>query len=407
MYIKSLLDTDLYKMSMQKAVLQHYTEVWVTYKFTNRNLNMKFNGAAYNAIVENIKAMADLALTKDEYAFLEDYKFLDISYLEYLRNYRFKPEQVTVKFLDGDLSLDIYGPWHETILWEVPLMAIISEAYFEHVDNRGWKNNKPTCADGGVRQRTWQEAYAEGVVDKAKSLAMMPDKFTDFGTRRRRSYEVQNLVVKTFKESGVPNFFGTSIVHLAMKYGVRAIGTQAHEWIMGISALESLRYANKFALQKWQETYKGSLGYALTDTFGTDAFFRDFSPELARVYDGVRHDSGCPFSFADRVIEKYEKLDIDPKTKLIVFSDGLNVEKALAISKYCAGKVRCSFGIGTHITNDFGSYNSPALNMVIKLYDVNGIPVVKLSDSPSKATGDKDALRVALWTFMHKSLDSK
>ena len=401
-YIKSLLDSDLYKFSMQNAVLQHYPDAWVTYKFTNRNTFMKFNGAAYNAIIGNIKAMADLALTVNEFLYLKDYKFLNVGYLEYLRNYRFKPEQVKVKFLDGDLDIEIYGPWHETILWEVPLMAIISEAYFEHVDNRGWNCNKPTCTTDGMRQRTWQEAYAEGVLDKAKNLAMMADKFTDFGTRRRRSYETQDIVVKTFKESGVPNFFGTSNVHLAMKYGVKAIGTMAHEWIMGVSALESLRYANKFALQKWQETYQG---YALTDTFGTEAFFRDFSGSLARGYDGVRHDSGCPFTFADRVIKHYESLCLDPTTKLIVFSDGLDVEKALAISKHCAGRIRCSFGIGTHFSNDF--QNSKPLNMVIKLYDVNSIPVVKLSDSPSKATGDKDALRVAMWTFNHKPLDVK
>jgi len=401
-YIKSLLDNDLYKITMQKAVLQHYPDAWVTYKFTNRNLNMKFNGAAYNAIVENIKAMADLALTVNEFLYLKDYKFLDVGYLEYLRNYRFKPEQVTVKFLDGDLDIEIYGPWVETILWEVPLMAIISEAYFEHVDTEWSHIGYHTPRGTG---RIWQEMYDYKTLDKAIQLKNMNDKFTDFGTRRRRSYETQDIVVKTFKESGVPNFFGTSNVHLAMKYGVRAVGTFAHELVMGVSALDGLRYANKFALQKWQETYQGSLGYALTDTFGTDAFFRDFNQLLARVYDGVRHDSGCPFTFADRIIDHYNKLGIDPTTKLIVFSDGLDVEKALAISKHCAGRVRCSFGVGTFLTNDFP--NSKPLNMVIKLYDVNGIPVVKLSDSPSKATGDKDALRVALWTFNHKPLDAK
>ena len=301
------------------------------------------------------------------------------------------------------MDIEIYGPWCETIFFEVPLLAIISEAYFEHVDNHGWKNNKPTCEGGSFRQRTWQEAYAEGVINKAKNLAMMADKFTDFGTRRRRSYETHDIVIKTFKESGVPNFFGTSNVHLAHKHGLRAIGTFAHQWVMGISALESLRYANKFALEKWQETYKGSLGYALTDTFGTDAFFRDFNQHFARVYDGLRHDSGCPFTFANKAIAHYNKLDIDPTTKLLIFSDGLDVEKALAISKHCAGRVRCSFGIGTSFSNSVE--NSKPLNIVIKLYDVNGVPVVKLSDSPGKATGDKDALRVAKWTFMNCGLD--
>jgi nicotinate phosphoribosyltransferase len=402
-YIKSLIDSDLYKFTMQEAVLEHYPHTNVTYKFTNRNTTMKFNGAAYNAIVASIKAMGDLQLTDDELNFMQhSCRFLGLTYLNYLRNYRFKPEQVTVKFLDGDLDISIAGPWHETILWEVPLMAIISEAYFDFVDTQ-WKLGGHRCDLGGCRKVTWQEDYSSKAKEKTEALTKMNDKFTDFGTRRRRSYEVQDLVVKTFKESGVANFFGTSNVHFAHKYNLRPIGTMAHEWIMGVSALESLRYANKFALTKWQETYQGSLGYALTDTFGTEAFFADFNQNIARLYDGVRHDSGCPFTFADKVVAHYEKLGIDPTTKLIVFSDSLDVEKALAISGHCHGRIRCSFGIGTHFTNDFK--NSKALNMVIKLRDVEGIPVVKLSDDFKKATGDADAIRVALWTFFKKPLD--
>jgi nicotinate phosphoribosyltransferase len=358
---------------------------------------MKFNGAAYNAIIENINALSTLTLTESEFEFLKGYKFLGVSYLEYLRNYRFNPTQVTVKFLDGDLDIEIYGPWHETILWEVPLMAIISEAYFEHVDN-DWKFTGFSSGNG----ETWVNKQYNKTIAKANKLTEMSDKFTDFGTRRRRSYDVQDLVVKAFKESKVPNFFGTSNVHFAHKYGLKAIGTMAHEWIMGVSALESLRYANRFALQKWQEVYGGSLGYALTDTFGTDAFFRDFDTSLARLYDGVRHDSGCPFTFADKVIKHYETIGIDPTTKLIVFSDSLDVEKAIAISRHCKHRIRCSFGIGTNFTNDFS--DSKPLNMVIKLRDVDGIPVVKLSDDHKKATGDKDALKVALWTFMKQPL---
>jgi nicotinate phosphoribosyltransferase len=393
MYIKSLIDNDIYKNYMQAAVLEHYPHINVTYKFTNRNTTMKFNGAAYNAIVNSIKAMGSLVITDDELSFMQhSCRFLSLSYLHYLRNYRFKPEQVSVKFLDGDLDITISGPWHETILWEVPLMAIISEAYFEHVDT-AWRKNG------------WQEEQGRLANNKALELSKMNDKFTDFGTRRRRSYEVQDIVINSFKNSIVHNFFGTSNVHFAHKYNLRPVGTMAHEWIMGVSALEGLRYANRFALQKWQEVYGGSLGYALTDTFGTDAFFRDFGPGLARLYDGVRHDSSCPFTFADKVVAHYEKLGIDPTTKLIVFSDSLDVDKALAISKYCAGRIRCSFGIGTSFSNSFE--NSKPLNMVIKLRDVEGIPVVKLSDDFKKATGDADAIRVALWTFKNKPLDEK
>jgi nicotinate phosphoribosyltransferase len=362
---------------------------------------MKFNGAAYNAIIDNIRHLATLKLTDSEYKFLENYKFLKVSYLKYLQNYTFKPEQVQVKFLDGDLDIKITGPWHETILWEVPLMAIISEAYFDHVDT-DWKNGVLRLEGPG--SMGWKESQYNLAIEKATKLAQMSDKFTDFGTRRRRSYEVQDLVVQAFKDSKNPNFFGTSNVHFAHKYGLRAIGTMAHEWIMGVSALESLRYANKYALMKWIDTYEGNLGYALTDTFGTEAFFKDFDGNLGRLYDGVRHDSGCPFTFADKVIAHYEKIGIDPATKLIVFSDSLNVEKAIAISRHCDKRIRCSFGIGTYFTNDFGNTSKP-LNMVIKLNTVEDIPVVKLSDDVKKATGDKDAVRVALWTFNKQPLD--
>jgi len=386
-YIKSILDTDLYKITMQNAILQLYPTTHVTYKFINRNTNMKFNGSSYNDIVTNIKEMENLVLTDEELNFLQDYKFLPIYYLHYLKNYRFKASQVSVKLIDGDLDISISGLWHETVLWEVPLMAIISESYFNNVDTN-WK------------REDWEADQEYLAKEKGKYLSRMKDKFTDFGTRRRRSFEVQNIVVKELKN--FDNFFGTSNMFLAMKHNLRAIGTVAHEFVQGISALEGLRYANKFALHKWQEIYNGSLGYALTDTFGTDAFFRDFDGSLSREYDGIRHDSGCPFSFTDKAIEHYKTMSIDPITKLIIFSDGLDCEKALAISNYCKGRIRCSFGIGTHLTNNF---DSKPLNIVIKLNSVNGIPVVKLSDSPSKAIGDKDALRVAMWTFFNKPLD--
>jgi nicotinate phosphoribosyltransferase len=389
-YIKSLLDTDFYSLTVQNAILDHYPNTPVTYRFTNRDTKMKFSGEAYNRIIDNIKALADLRLTDDEYNFLQGYKFLKKPYLEYLRNFKFNPEQVKVQFLDGDLDITVSGPWEETLFFEVPLLAIISEAYFDCVDTH-WKTY------------LWRDDQEEKALEKCRRLSSMKDKFTDFGTRRRRSYAVQDLIIKTFKESNTHNFFGTSNVHLAHKYGLKCIGTVSHQWTMGVSALESLRYANRFALQKWQETYQGSLGYALTDTFGTDAFFKDFNETFARVYDGVRQDSGCPFTFADKVINHYNSLGIDPTTKLIVFSDSLDVEKALAISKHCNGRVRCSFGIGTAIMNSFP--NSKALNIVIKLSSVKGIPVVKLSDSPTKATGDKDALRIAKWTFFGTPLD--
>jgi len=406
-YIQSILDTDLYKLTQQQAVLKCYSDDWVKYKFTNRNTSMKFNVDAYLAIVNNVKKMKELCLNEGELLYLQTYKFLSPHYLDYLRDYEFDPNQVTIKYLDGELDIEINGRWVETILWEVPLMAIISEAYFTHVDI-GWGNGN---FDG-------EDLHpVELIQAKAKKLATIPNNYSDFGTRRRRSYYIQDMVVRelsrmhlqtelgAYKGKFAPNFAGTSNVFLAMKYGVPAIGTMAHEWIMGCSVLEGLRHANRHALNKWDQVYHGELAFALTDTYGTDAFFDDFDYELASRYKGVRHDSGCPFTFAKKVVDHYHHLGIDPGTKNIIFSDGLNVDTALVIAEHCKNLgVPCSFGIGTHFTNDFGS--SKPLNMVIKLREVNDIPVVKLSDSPTKATGDKDALRVAMWTFFNKPLDA-
>jgi nicotinate phosphoribosyltransferase len=173
----------------------------------------------------------------------------------------------------------------------------------------------------------------------------------------------------------------------------------AHEWIMAHMYLDSIRHCNRAALLAWQEVFKGSLGIALTDTIGSPAFFADFDKCLARSYDGIRQDSGDPFEFADRAIKHYESVGIDPASKTIIFSDSLNVEKAIAIKEYCGDRIKCAFGIGTNLSNDYP--NSPALNIVIKLWSINGVPVVKLSDSPGKTMGDPEAVKVTNWIVNH------
>jgi nicotinate phosphoribosyltransferase len=263
-------------------------------------------------------------------------------------------------------------------------MAIVSELYFS------WINPKWTL-----------ENYENQTVNKALTLSSC--NYSEFGTRRRRSYETQNSVIQTLKNKN--GFQGTSNVHFAHMYDLRPIGTMAHEWIMGISALEGLQHANRHALRAWSKVFKGNLGIALTDTFGSDAFFEDFDGYTARLFDGVRHDSGDPHTFAEKTIKAYNKLHIDPLTKAIIFSDGLTPIDAIAIKNQWDKFIKVRFGIGTNFTNDFGS-NSPALNMVIKLTECAGVPVVKLSDTPSKAIGDPDALRVAKWTFFKIPLDN-
>ena len=332
---------------------------------------------------DEINAMSALILQPNEATWLKDHApWLGTSYLEHLRNYRYDPKEISFMVKDGELKLEINGTWERTILWEVPLMALISELFFKHCDTNWTMEGQATKAES-----------------KRHALEGIPH--SDFGTRRRRNYNTQDILVETLKQS--PSFMGTSNVHFAMKHNVRPMGTQAHQWYMAISALEGLRRANHYGMNLWSKIYDGRLGIILTDTFGSDAFFEDFEYYFARLFDGVRHDSGDPFVFGEKAINAYRKLEIDPKTRTIIFSDSLDCDLAQKLWGVFHERINVAFGIGTHFTNNYE--NSPALNMVIKLSSINGIPVVKLSDDPRKAIGDKDALRVAKWTFLGEPLD--
>jgi nicotinate phosphoribosyltransferase len=333
---------------------------------------------------EAIQSMSELRLSDDEHGFLKRCcPFLGPGYLAFLRNYRYDPEEVQVQLRDGQLELTVHGLWHRTILWEVPLMAMISELFFRE-----------------CRANWDMEGQLEKIRRKAQRLADAGCSWADFGTRRRRSYNVQEMVVR--ESSQFPQFVGTSNVHLARRYNVKPIGTMAHEWIQAHAVLQGLRRANRHALHAWMQVYGGFLGIALTDTYTTPSFWKDFDRLLARQFDGVRQDSGDPLKFVDQAIENYQRLGIDPMSKTVVFSDGLNTDKVIELAGYCRNKTRCSFGIGTHLTNDF---DDPALNMVIKLVALDGIPVVKLSDDPGKVSGDRDAVRVARYVHCGVALD--
>ena len=396
--IQSVLDTDLYKCSMAQAILSQYPHAQAEYVFRNRDKSFVFGlsglGDRYvmNAtdflaeLHDAIDCLSELSLTEEEEQWLKaNCRFLTPGYLEYLRNYRFKPEELEITNDNGELEIRIRGPWHSTVMWEVPLMAIISELYFKHIDTN-W---------------TWdREAYQAKTKEKA---AIIAHPFAEFGTRRRRSYEVQDATVEALVGTSC---VGSSNVHLAMKYGMKAIGTMAHEWCSGVAILDAMNHPNRAMMARWNKVYKGDLGIALTDTFGTDSFLRDFDLHWAKLYDGARHDSADPIEFADKMIAHYNKLGIDPMSKVIVFSDGLDAKKAAEIRDYCAGKIKCSFGIGTSLSNDFKDQGSKALNIVIKLWSINGRPAVKLSDTPTKAIGDRDAVRVMRWIHQGRSLDS-
>lgn len=385
--INSILDTDLYKCTMQWFVLSQYPEVNVKYTFNNRNKNMKFNKDFIEELKKQIKMMEMLKLKDHEYDWIKNnLPFLPITYRQYLSAYRYNSNQVKISLDENyQLQLEIDGPWRDTILWEVPLMALISELYFKLIDT-DWNY------DGQI----------ELANEKAKKLSDADCIFADFGTRRRRSVKTQDIIVEEMKKYN--GFVGTSNINIAQIQNVKALGTQGHEIYMGMSVLEGLRHVNKLTLDKWREVYNGDLGTALPDTYGIDAFLKDFNLQHTKMWDSIRHDSGDPYKFIDKFVDHYKKINIDPLSKCIIFSDGLDVDTAIQLNNYCKGKIKCSFGLGTFLTNDFknslGEKSKP-LNMVIKLKDVDGIPVVKLSDNPTKAIGDKDAIKVALWTFFN------
>ena len=394
--IKSILEQDVYKFNMCANVLRHHPGVPVEFRFNNRRPEGKFGNGFLQAFKEQIRAMSSLQTRDDELDYIhQEMPWLRPHFLQFIKNFRYDPKQVNAEIVDGELVASFYGPWETAMMWEVPVMALISELYFQLCET-SWK------VDG------WGDRYIDRTREKCNILKNCV--LAEFGLRRRHSYEIQDIVVQVLADQQKrrpqesPAFVGSSNVHMAMKHGLKPIGTMAHELFMAYSVLRGLRHANRYVLQDWMETFDGEVGIALTDTFGTDAFFDDFKGMLVRAFDGVRHDSACPYEFGDRVINHYKAERVDPASKTIVFSDGLNSQLAAEIEQRFRGKIKTAFGIGTHLTNDFPECK--ALNMVIKLWSVNYVPVVKLSDVAGKQIGDPDALRVANWTFFNQALDA-
>ncbi|KIY73764.1 nicotinate phosphoribosyltransferase [Cylindrobasidium torrendii FP15055 ss-10] len=400
----SILDTDLYKLTMQQAVLQTFPDVAATYKFTMRDKDIRFNEHFVDLLRQSIAHFHDLSLQPEELKWLEsNCKFFSHEYLAFLSQYRFKPEQVVVTFIPseenpalGSIDIDMTGPWVECILWEIPILAIVSELYFTHIDV-DWNYDK----------------QSELAYDKAKRLLHNGCSFMEFGTRRRRTGRTQEIVIQALiaasKEvPGKGKLLGTSNVHYAQKYNLAPMGTVAHEWFMGVAALKGYENSNNLALDYWEKIYAGkSTLIALTDTFSTKAFFESLGKDVerARRWPGLRQDSGDPFEFIKQARKAYQDMGIDHRQKFITFSDSLNIDKALELQKSAldAG-FACSFGIGTNFTNDFTKATSTdekskALNMVIKLRYVNGIECVKISDDLTKNTGDEETVRAVKKIF--------
>lgn len=391
--IKSKLDTDLYKLCMAQLVLHggfagmHFRDIEAEYSFINRG-TQKFSEEFVQKLRREIDALADLpTLTPKEMSYLATFcPFVSKNFLEWYSAYHFDPKEVTVALQeDGQLRVTITGPWSRTIFWEVPLMALISELYFQDQQpDKQWEN----------RCRV-----------KAEKMAAAGLTMGDFGTRRRFSRAVQESVIDIIRsvffnaqsKNHVCRFTGTSNVDIACQRGIKCLGTHGHEIFMAMGAIFGYRFANRITMQCWQDEFRGSLGIALSDTYTTDVFFRDFDAFFARLFDGIREDSSRDLhEFIDKTIIHYSRLLIDPLSKTILFSNNLTDDKAIDAHNYCRGRIKCAFGIGTFLTNDCGTL---PLNMVIKLTAVRlpgreWVPTVKLSDSPGKYTGDPKEVEI-------------
>jgi nicotinate phosphoribosyltransferase len=357
---------------MGQAVFHKFPSAIATYEFHCRN---EVDLTPYKEEIEKeIKELCKLRFTGEELDYLKSIRFLSSDYIHFLRMLQLQEDCVKVSTASGKLTIQIHGPWFTTIYFEVPVLAIVNEIYSRSIAHCGEDEIPPVALDNLIGK-----IGQVGVKSSAKF------RFADFGTRRRFSVHWQDYLIGRLKEDLsllCPRFTGTSNVMFAMKHDVKPIGTMAHEFIQACQGFVKLRDSQKFALQSWADEFRGKLGVALSDTVGFDAFLRDFDLYFAKLYDGVRQDSGDPYVIAEKLIAHYEKLGIDPKTKVIVFSDGLDFGKAIALDSKFRDRINTSFGIGTNLTNDCGV---TPLQIVIKLTHINGQPVAKLSDSPGKA----------------------
>ncbi|MBU9847202.1 nicotinate phosphoribosyltransferase [Rahnella ecdela] len=380
--LTSLLDTDAYKLHMQQAVYHRYRNISVVAEFRCRGDELL--GEYASEIREQVLMMSQLALTDDEFTYLSSLPFFTQDYLNWLKAFRYNPEHVTVSDRNGHLHVRIEGPWREVIMWEVPLLAVISEVVHR-------QRSPFVTAQMAVDQLRKNLASFK---EQAADIDLSAFRLMDFGTRRRFSGEVQEAIVSTLKNE-FPYLVGTSNYDLAHKLQLTPVGTQAHEWFQAHQQISPvLANSQRAALQAWLDEYPDQLGIALTDCITMDAFLRDFGSKFANAYQGLRHDSGDPFEWGEKAIAHYHALDIDPMTKTLVFSDNLDLDKALHLYRHFHQRVNLVFGIGTRLTCNIPGVKP--LNIVIKLVQCNGKPVAKLSDSPGKTICQDKAFVKAL-----------
>jgi nicotinate phosphoribosyltransferase len=375
MIIRSLLDTDLYKFTMMQVVLHHFPAAQVEYRFKCRNGQGVDLAPVADEIIRQVKALCELRFTPEELSYLRSLRFIKSDFVDLLG--LFKLDERFIQISSGQehengLEITIKGSWLHTILFEVPVLAIVSEVYYRHaVPSPDFSTGRARLAAKIKQFETTEEGFH----------------FADYGTRRRFSYAWQEEVLRSLQQALPGKFVGTSNIHFARQLGLTPLGTMSHEYLQACQAVgPRLRDSQSFAFNTWAREYRGDLGIALSDVYGLDAFLRDFDLFFCKLFDGVRQDSGDPFEWGDKLIAHYQKMRIDPRSKTVVFSDSLTPELAIRLFRHFKNRVNISFGIGTNLTNDLGYL---ALQNVIKMTRCNGQSVAKISDSPSK-TMDHD-----------------
>ena len=386
--IQSVLDTDLYKFTTSYAYSKLYPRAYGQFRFIDRGKTTYPQGFA-EELKKEIQEMSKLSLTKDEASFLyRELPYLPPTYIDFVRGFRFDPEEVKVEQdTEGHLSIIAEGLLYRVTLWETPILALVSELYYKILGAQ---------PDMEYTERT--------IISKARKLAEHGITFSMFGMRRRFSAAIEDRVTELLKEHAAGYLFGTSNVYYAYKHGLRVSGTHPHEWIQFHGAMFGYKMANYMAMEDWINVYDGDLGTVLTDTYTTDVFMRNFSKKHAMLFTSLRHDSGDPLQFTEKVIARYRELRVDPTIKYIIFSDGLDPERAIEIANYCKGRIGASFGIGTNFSNDVGNGVRP-MNIVMKLWKCKMTekerwnPCVKLSDVDGKHTGEPEEIELAQRTL--------
>jgi nicotinate phosphoribosyltransferase len=371
MIISSLLDTDLYKFTMMQVVLHHFPGAQVEYKFKCRNEGVDLRPYV-DLIRDEIEQLCTLRFRERELDYLRSMRFIKSDFVDFLGIFQMNSKYINVLPSpkdNGEIEIVVKGPWLHTIMFEIPVLSIVNEVYFRATQK------SPDYVLGRAR--------LEGKIDLVNASEDLRDlKIADYGTRRRFSRLWHEEVILTCKEKLGDHFAGTSNVYYAMKHGLLPLGTMAHEYLQAAQALgPRLRDSQTFAFETWAKEYRGDLGLALSDVYGFDAFLNDFDMYFCKLFDGARHDSGDPFDWGERLIKHYESNRVDPKSKILVFSDGLNFPLIIDLYRRFASRAKVAFGIGTNLTNDLGY---TPLQIVMKMVTCNGQPVAKLSDNPAK-----------------------